>query len=306
MNTTYIKEFPVSLSANKVKLKIYNKFHLNKQIAKVRIQKDALIRDYLQQLFSKVTFERSYQMAEKQGKKIWMMWQQGFENAPDIVKRCLSSLYQQKSEKMQVIEINDANLSQYVKFPDYIMEKYEAGLITRTHFSDLVRIKLLAMYGGLWLDATDFLSRPIPSDIFNYRFFSVKGAIHPENLLPFLKGQWTAFAMGGNDLDVFKLIDKLLMFYWAKHNALIDYWLIDYVIDYAYHHYQFVKGAIDQCPINNTQIHTVEFLIKDNMDEQTFHDVLYDSDTYIHKLSYKPTVIDPQSPGYQTLMKVIN
>lgn len=112
--------------------------------------------------------------------------------------------------------------------------------------------------------------------------------------------------MGGNDLDIFKLIDQLLMHYWAKYNTLIDYWLIDYVINYVYHHYQFVKEAIDQCPVNNTQIHTIEFLIKDNKDEQEFRKILYESDTYIHKLSYKPTVIDSQSSGYQTLMKVIN
>lgn len=159
MNTTYIKEFPISLSVNKVKLKIYSKLHLDKRVAKIRVQKDELIQNYLQDLFDEVTFERSYQMAEKSNKKIWVMWQQGFENAPSIVKRCISSVYQQKNKDMQVIEINDDNLTQYVDFPDYIMEKYQSGLITRTHFSELVRIKLLAKYGGIWLDATDFLTK---------------------------------------------------------------------------------------------------------------------------------------------------
>lgn len=96
------------------------------------------------------------------------------------------------------------------------------------------------------------------------------------------------------------------MFYWEKHNILIDYWLIDYVMDYTYRHYQFVREAIDDCPINNTQIHAIEFLIKDNGSEEEFYQMLYGSDTYIHKLSYKSTVINQQSPGYQTLKKVIN
>lgn len=188
----YFKEFPLSLSLNKVELKLFSKKEI---IENKRIEKDKLIQQYLDDLFAEISPMRTNKMG-KSSKIIWVMWQQGIENAPNIVKNCIQSIENNKSEA-KVIHITENNLYEYIEFPDYIVEKYHSGLITRTHFSDLVRIKLLAKYGGLWLDSTVFLSKPILNDIFEYRFFSVKGAVHPDNLLPFLASRWTAFVMGG-------------------------------------------------------------------------------------------------------------
>ena len=54
----------------------------------------------------------------------------------------------------EIVLITQDNLFNYVQFPDYILKKWEAGVITNTHFSDLLRLELLIKYGGTWSDET--------------------------------------------------------------------------------------------------------------------------------------------------------
>lgn len=306
MNLKYISEFPISITLNKAMLKFNDYFNNKMLINKNRIKKDILIFDYLDNFYN--NFHYLYVKEDKlvESKIVWIMWQQGFSNAPDVVKFCRESIYYQLPKDAEVIEITDKNLFDFISFPSFIIEKYKKGNISRAHFSDLVRIRLLATYGGIWLDATDFISRPVSEKIFEMPFFTAHGALHPDSLLPFLKGKWSIFAIGGCSQNIFHLIDNLLIEYWRRHDVAIDYWVTDYIINYAYTHYKFVKKLIDNCPKNNTKIHEVERLIREDASLCDFEDLLYHSDTYIHKLSYKSTVISPLSHGYQTFMKSVN
>ena len=38
--------------------------------------------------------------------------------------------------------------------PDYIIRKQQSGEIDLTHFSDILRMMLLAQHGGIWMDST--------------------------------------------------------------------------------------------------------------------------------------------------------
>lgn len=53
------------------------------------------------------------------------------DNAPDLVKKCYESLKNNLKDK-EIILITSENISKYVTFPDYIMEKWEKGIITHT------------------------------------------------------------------------------------------------------------------------------------------------------------------------------
>ena len=46
------------------------------------------------------------------------------------------------------------NLDKYIHLPNYILEKYKQGIITKPHFSDIIWIELLIKYGGTWVDAS--------------------------------------------------------------------------------------------------------------------------------------------------------
>ena len=109
-----------------------------------------------------VTMYKSYswlkielELNEMPSKKdyVWFCWLQGIDSAPKLVQDCYNSIRYWLKDK-EIIVITKENYKQYVEFPDYIIEKWEKGIISNTHFSDLLRLELLIRHGGLWLDAT--------------------------------------------------------------------------------------------------------------------------------------------------------
>ena len=103
--------------------------------------------------------------------KVWFYWNDGVENAPEIVKICLKSI-RKHIKNMEIIQLDSRNISNYIKLPKYIIDKYKAGIICEAHFSDIVRVNLLNEYGGLWMDSTVFLTGAIPDDMLQSEFFA--------------------------------------------------------------------------------------------------------------------------------------
>ena len=73
---------------------------------------------------------------------VWFCWLQGIENAPKLVQDCYASIKYWLKDN-EIIVITESNYKEYVEFPDYIIEKWKKGIITNTHFSDLLRIELI-------------------------------------------------------------------------------------------------------------------------------------------------------------------
>ena len=62
---------------------------------------------------------------------------------------------------------------EYISFSDVIVQRFNEGKITLTHLSDILRAKLLYQYGGLWLDATYFISDERFEKIFEKNFYTI-------------------------------------------------------------------------------------------------------------------------------------
>ena len=107
-------------------------------------------------------------------KKVWVLWLQGEENAPEIVKACIASTKRAfKGYEYKVLD--KSNIHDYIELPDYIEEKYKKGIITHAHYSDIVRVALLSQYGGVWVDATVYCTADgIPSYISDAQLFVFK------------------------------------------------------------------------------------------------------------------------------------
>ena len=84
---------------------------------------------------------------------IWVMWWQGEQAAPELVRMCIDSI-RRNANGAEVVVITKDNYRDYVDIPDYIIEKHRAGVISFAHLADITRMFLLAGYGGLWLDST--------------------------------------------------------------------------------------------------------------------------------------------------------
>ena len=78
---------------------------------------------------------------------IWVFWLQDERNAPKIVQLCISSIRKYAGDH-PVILLNRATLGNYLDIPNHIVEKMEDGIISPTHYSDVIRYMLLYKYKG--------------------------------------------------------------------------------------------------------------------------------------------------------------
>lgn len=120
-----------------------------------------------------VEFERVKALSNRTN-HIWVCWLQGEENMPEIVKLCINSIRMHSPAHAEVTLITGKNLDQYLEFPDYVLKKVKEGKLSLTHFLDIVRFSLLEKYGGLWMDATMFLTDDIPDDVFQKPLWGIQ------------------------------------------------------------------------------------------------------------------------------------
>jgi tetratricopeptide (TPR) repeat protein len=86
--------------------------------------------------------------SEDKSDSVFSLWMQGIENAPPVVQVCHRQLI--RSTSRPVVYLDAEMLPDYAQLPADI----EDMDISMAHRSDLLRIELLATYGGTWLDAT--------------------------------------------------------------------------------------------------------------------------------------------------------
>lgn len=166
---------------------------------------------------------------------IWLFWWQGEEKMPKLSKECYQSICQNRGH-YHIILITKFNINQYAKLPNYIYEKLDNGQITYTHFSDILRFNLLSNYGGLWIDLTCLVTGSLDKIDVHSELFTTSDYTTKDNF-NISRGRWTGFLMGGpSNLLIFKFMNKFFSNYWKNNTQLLDYFLIDYALDYAFEH----------------------------------------------------------------------
>ncbi|HWS32732.1 MAG TPA: capsular polysaccharide synthesis protein, partial [Actinoplanes sp.] len=86
---------------------------------------------------------------------IFVYWAQGFATAPPVVRACLAAL---KATNPSVHELSRDTIGAYVDVPPDLVAAVGDD---HAHFSDLLRMLLLEKFGGIWVDATCFVSEPL-------------------------------------------------------------------------------------------------------------------------------------------------
>ncbi len=238
----------------------------------------------------------------KNTNKIWQMWWQGEDKAPELVKKCLSSVREFYPDK-QII-ITEQNYKSYIDIPDYILKRYKSGEICFANFSDLVRLFLLTKYGGVWIDATCLLTKMIPSEILNSELFYFKNAtwfqnpkVPSEKLFSELINVPSYLSTMTTGSSWFIVTDKpnnrVLV---CLMNLLLEYWMYeDYAINYFIFHIlltliimndkksrEIFEKMISE---NNRNPHLLQMMLEKDYNEELFENIKEFS--FIHKLRYK-------------------
>ncbi len=213
---------------------------------------------------------------------IWTCWLQGMEYAPALVKKCCQSISDNKPEEYDLVIITKENLRHFIDLPDFIWKKYESGLISNTHLSDIIRIQLLYEYGGCWVDATVYCSAKIPRYLLEGNFFLYKWSLLDRSTLQ-MSSWWIQSAQGEK---IISDVRDMLFSYWQKEKYLKNYFLLHIIFSKVINEDSFNQATFRSIPyICNSVPHMLarkmEFAF--NEDEWNFIKEM----STVHKLTHK-------------------
>ncbi len=229
---------------------------------------------------------------------VWICWFQGIEKAPDLIKACVNSIKRNMPNKNIVILTNE-NINDYVQLPDYIIEKYNKGIIPKVHFSDIIRIELLCKYGGLWLDSTVLCTSPnIPKYIFEIPLFVYKSFdLFRTDELPTVASSWLIAAKTNN--PILLLTKELLFDYWKREDELLDYFMFHLFFAMATRKYKAEWDAIPA--FNNHTPHTLMFELGKQYSVERWEQIKEMS--VFHKLERHTDYSNTENSIYQYIIK---
>ena len=243
---------------------------------------------------------------------IWTMWQQGEAQMPETVRASMKTIKDfAERNGCEFILLTDENLVDFIDIPTDIIEKYKRKELTAAHYSDIIRFSLLYQYGGIWMDATLFVSPYATVDMFKGDFFSLNHPpIHADEIERAIGDfKWSSFFLAGKkEKSYFKHIRDLYIYFIRKYPVFIHYLMLDYFILSEYELNDEFKDLVDELPVL-APAERVWFLrdhANDIFDENVWTEVL--KTTPIMKTTYKinPEELIPQSYLYKLFYGELN
>ena len=195
---------------------------------------------------------------ELTGKKIiWQFWQQGInENTPKVVISCINSVKKYRGE-YEIILLSKETLNDYIdELPSFVWEKFGKEGFTFPKIANLVRLYLLSAYGGVWLDATIYLTKPIEETWLQKDFFALqRSETPPPDLKIFtqfdplgLSWKSASYVRIQNSFMIAKphnkIIDDLLSIhleYWKKESQINHYFFFQIMFNRMMQHNEYKK-----------------------------------------------------------------
>ena len=150
--------------------------------------------------------------------RIFTLWLQGEEQAPDIVKSCFASIRKHCTQPLVILD--GETVFDWITLPEAIVEKYRAGKIKPAHFADICRVELLHTYGGYWLDSTCYVSAPIPAWITEHDFFVFMAGEKVHGNYSFIQNCFIRARKGSYLLEAWR---AMILDYWLHEDRRVDY-----------------------------------------------------------------------------------
>ncbi len=150
--------------------------------------------------------------------RIFTLWLQGEEQAPDIVKSCFASIRKHCAQPLVILD--GETVFDWITLPEAIVEKYRAGKIKPAHFADICRVELLHTYGGYWLDSTCYVSAPIPAWITEHDFFVFMAGEKVHGNYSFIQNCFIRARKGSYLLEAWR---AMILDYWLHEDRRVDY-----------------------------------------------------------------------------------
>jgi len=233
------------------------------------------------------------------GKKIfWQYWHQGVdENTSKIVVQCLDSV-KKYSEDYDVIVLTNETVWDYVELPEFVFKKFGKNGFNFAKLANLVRLYLLSAYGGVWLDATIYLTNPIDKNMLDADFFAFqRSEIPPADAKIYQKFDPLYFSWKPefqarmlNSFMIAKPNNKLvgdlltiLLAYWKNEKKAGQYYFFQICFNRMMLHDEWEKLNCEI--IGDTDCHALQVASLETFDSRVFDAIKAKSN--IHKLTYR-------------------
>ncbi|MDE5870239.1 MAG: capsular polysaccharide synthesis protein [Muribaculaceae bacterium] len=157
---------------------------------------------------------------DKEPEHAFTIWFQGEDKAPALVKACFRSM--RRHLKQELVVLDEKTLFDWITLPDFIIDKWRSGKIPHTQFSDICRVELLYQHGGLWFDATDFVTAPVPQFIMDEDVFIFMAGQKIRGAYAFIQSCFIRGKKGNPLLGVWREANFI---YWKEENSKINYFV---------------------------------------------------------------------------------
>ena len=190
---------------------------------------------------------------ERIPKIIWLLWWQGVDTASPLIKKCINRFKMIPDFQLNILDKN--TVENYIDISD-ILPLYLKGKIFIQHLADIIRIRLLRKYGGIWCDASmiildlDYFGRLVDEYLFLTNHF-----IDFDDSVSVSHGKcstyfWATFPNN----PLFNFVDDCFTGFLNRHRGVIDYTQFDYTIMLGYYNIPYIHDLLDNVPPNNQNI----------------------------------------------------
>lgn len=234
--------------------------------------------------------------------QIWVFWGQGEAQMPPLIKACYRQLNHFNDNVNLVTSENVAN---YIELPAVVYEKVKNGQISWAHFSDIIRNTLLAQFGGIWLDATVWVSGVLPwEQLRTMPIYTANGMVpKTANSVRFWTSfdwNWSTWCMSSNKRcqKLFSFVSEMLQAIAVKEKCWLDYVVQDYLVYYACRHFSSVQEAMESLTIQNPKRNQLASMMNDPFDENKYNELI--KSDFVFKLSFRSSWREYTPDGMQT------
>ncbi len=213
--------------------------------------------------------------------KIYTLWLQGEENAPDLVKACFRSVRANCAQELVVLDEN--TIFDYITLPDVIMKKRQRGQIKHAHFADICRVELLYKYGGFWMDATGFVTAPIPQNIVDADFFMYMAGETAGSAYSYVQNCFIRGRRGSYLLNAWR---EMIINFWTAEPKEFDYFMHQLMFKALVQNDAVAAKYFEKMPhVNQSPTHALWWSVADKPFSKTVFDK-YTSGAFFQKTTY--------------------
>ncbi|MDR0304654.1 MAG: capsular polysaccharide synthesis protein [Chitinispirillales bacterium] len=176
---------------------------------------------------------------------IWQFWDNpNGKTTPEIVISCLKSVDKFKGNFEHRI-LTKSTMENFSDLPNYVLDKFKKEQIDYTHFSDLLRLNLLKNHGGIWLDATGYMTDFVPKYILDEDFFVFLTGELTHFPYSYMQSCFIRTKKGSFLCDAWH---EMSMEYWKKETKKLEYFQIHLMFKALVEKNPVAKDLFDKMP----------------------------------------------------------